>query len=123
MIFYLMFVIIPLALTVAGAVKGSFVIMALSIPVLFLLVALLPFCKKRENLWMFIYGIITLIPVNIFIINHAELYVYLGENIFSEIITYASVFLLMQSVEQVALGLITRFIWKRQYKLPVRKES
>ena len=114
----LLFAAVPLLIAVFGVCVFSVPVMLLSVPVLFLMVGLLPFCHRRENLWMFVYAAITFIPINVFILFQIELDRIFHENLFSVLLWGVLLFLLMSSLEEIVLGVITRFVWKRQYKLP-----
>jgi len=84
---------------------------------LFAMVALLPFCRKRENLWMFIFVAVFGTPVNIFLVKEYTWYL-AGDD--SRVVTFfygALLFFVLFSVEEIVFSLITRLIWRKQYKL------
>lgn len=114
----MLFVAIPLFFTVAGACSGSVILMAVGVLLLFALVALLPVCRKRENLWMFSFAAITMIPVNIYILIKLDLYDYSGASILRTVMWCILILGILTAVEEIVLGLITRLIWNRQYRLP-----
>lgn len=115
----LLFVLIPLAVASLGAGLKSVALMALTIPVLFLLVKFLPFCRHRENLWMFTFTAISVIPINCYVIRKMDLLVYFNGSMVKCFLWSVLVFFILLAVEEIVLGLITRLIWRRQYKLPV----
>lgn len=89
---------------------------------LFLLVAFLPVCEKRENLWMFVFSSVSLLPANIrfsvLISQWAENELYL-DSAFMKIILFLIALHILFCFEQIILGFITRLLWRRQYKVEV----
>ena len=61
----LVFVLIPLTLSLVFYYFDNILILTAAVLSLFLLVSILPVCKKRESLWMFIFSGISLFPANI----------------------------------------------------------
>lgn len=55
---------IPLIASTIFYFTGKTHILIASVIFLFLLVAFLPECKKRENLWMFVFSSVSLLPAN-----------------------------------------------------------
>lgn len=113
--------IIPLVFSTVFAVNDSWLVFGLCILSLFMVVGTVPFFRKRESLYMFIIVAITGIPVNIslccdFISNSA----FLIEPLFYRILCSVLLFCALFSTEEIAFGLITRLIWKRQYKLKIQ---
>lgn len=53
----LVFVLIPLTLSLVFYYFDNILILTAAVLSLFLLVSILPVCKKRENLWMFIFPV------------------------------------------------------------------
>ncbi len=83
-----------------------------------LLMLRLPIFKHRENLWMFVIATFATIPVNIILVKH------ISESFFFDyggIAIYISkgfvIYAVLFAVEQIALGIITRFFYRKQYKL------
>ena len=110
------FALLPLALSTAGALRDSPLLMALTVPLLFVMVGVLPFCRKRENLYMFVYASVALIPVNIRLSA-------LPSDVLSDgklllVIERIIICFMLMAAEEIVLGLIARRIWRRQYKLP-----
>lgn len=83
-----------------------------------LLILKIPIFKHRENLWMFVIATFTTIPINIILVKKIStsfLFDYEGiiTCIFRGFVIYAVLF----AVEQLALGIIIRFFFRKQYKL------
>ncbi len=94
---------------------------------IFIFVAVVPYCRKRESLWVFLLIGAASIPINLFILGKYDLWIYLtasGEK--HGIVYYMSLIeytLLLSSIEEIIGGLIARLIWKRQYKLVIPVED
>jgi len=109
---------IPAVLSVMTVVKHSVILFALLVVIHFIILRIVPAFKGRENLWMFIFVAISSIPLNIYILTLVNEWELLFGTIFVLgilrcILYYAILF----SVEEIIMGVITRLIWRRQYKL------
>lgn len=113
---------IPLFVSTIFYFTGTTYILIGSVILLFLLVAFLPVCEKRENLWMFVFSSVSLLPPNIrfsVLISHwaeEELY---WDSAFMKIILFLIALHILFCMEQIVLGFITRLLWRRQYKVEV----
>ena len=112
-------VIIPLLLSVAFIFTKKYIFLMLAVISLFMIVGFCPLFRKRENLWMFILSGVAGLPLNVYlaysVIFKTELMtIYSAFNICS-VIVLSSIFF---GVEEIVLAVITRIIWKRQYKWP-----
>lgn len=120
--FQLTFVAVPLIISILYYFTDKGFVLPAVVISLFLLVGLLPLCKKRENLWMFVFSTVSLLPVNIRVSISVsqwmedELYM---DSPFLKVIIILIAFHVLFCLEQIILGVITRFIWKRQYKVEV----
>lgn len=83
-----------------------------------LLMLRLQIFKHRENLWMFVIATFATIPVNILLVKLISKSFFFD---FGGIATYISkvfvIYAVLFAVEQIALGIITRFFYRKQYKL------
>ena len=116
------FVLIPLILSIVFCFINNGFVLAAAVLSLFLLVGLLPVCKKRENLWMFLFSAISLLPVNIYLALWA--YQWLAFELYddSRLFLIANSLLILHMafcIEQILLGILTRFLWKKQYRVEV----
>lgn len=113
---------IPLFVSTIFYFTGTTYILIGSVILLFLLVAFLPVCEKRENLWMFVFSSVSLLPANIrfsVLISHwaeEELY---WDSAFMKIVLFLIALHILFCMEQIILGFITRLLWRRQYKVEV----
>ena len=117
----------PVGLSLVAAHIQSLWLAAATVILIFIFVAVMPYCRKRENLWVFLLIAAASIPINLFILGKYDLWIYLtasGEK--HGIVYYMSLIeytLLLSSIEEVIAGLIARLIWKRQYKLVIPVED
>lgn len=111
---------IPMILSVLLIITNKIIFLPLLIISMFLIVGICPLFKKRENVWMFIMVAISGIPGNIYFSYKivAEDY-FTFDNILLDIVSVFVLIFILLSVEEIVFGVITRFIWKKQYKWPV----
>lgn len=114
---FLLFITTPTILSAVATYYTSVILLIITILGIFLMLKI-PVFKHRENLWMFVISTFATIPVNIFLvkmINATSFFDYnnVATNAFCGFVIYAVLF----DVEQIVLGLITRFFYRRQYKL------
>lgn len=113
---------IPLIVSTIYCFTGKVFVMIVSVISLFILVAFLPVCEKRENLWMFVFSSVSLFPANIrfsvLISQWAKNELYLDSVIMKTIVFLIALHILF-CMEQIILGFITRLLWRRQYKVEV----
>lgn len=113
-----MFALIPLLLSVAFVFYQSVLLTVLMIISSFVIVGTVPIFKKTQNIWMFLIVSVTVIPVNsymicaIFSLGSLEDY-----NLFNKILYGAMLYCVFFSVEEILFGVITRLIWRNQYKI------
>lgn len=86
-----------------------------------LLVGSMPFCRRRENLWLFVVGIYAFLPINHLIVKEVLVYIVEESSLRWLVypLTYLECFLILISVEEVLLGLVGRLLWRKQYKLVI----
>lgn len=114
---FLLLVTVPAILSAIATYYTS-VILFILIAFGMLLLLNIPVFKHRENLWMFVIATFATIPINIsLVMTISESYFFdydiVATSVFAGFIIYAILF----AVEQIALGLITRIFYRKQYKL------
>lgn len=116
--YQIVFAFIPLLLSVAFVFYQSVLLTVLMIISPFVIVGTVPIFKKTQNIWMFLIVSVTVIPVNsymicaIFSLGSLEDY-----NLFNKILYGAMLYCVFFSVEEILFGVITRLIWRNQYKI------
>lgn len=117
----------PVVLSLLAAHVQSLWLAAATGFLIFIFVAVVPYCRKRESLWVFLLIGAASIPINLFILGKYDLWIYLTASVEKHgIVYYMSLIeytLLLSSIEEIIGGLIARLIWKRQYKLVIPVED
>lgn len=114
--------LLPISMSIVGAIKHSTIPIVLLPIALLIAVALTPWARKRENIWMFLLVAVSGIPVNIVLIRWL-LGLSVFETHFFVLAFFRSValYLILFSMEELILGVVTRMIWKKQYKITFSK--
>lgn len=114
--------LLPISLSIAGAIKHSPILIVLMPIALLISVALTPWARKRENIWMFLLVAVSGVPVNIIVVRWL-LGLSFFETHFFVLAFFHSValYLMLLSMEELILGVVTRMIWKNQYKISFSK--
>lgn len=121
--------VLPIVISIASAHYKMLWLIPVAVLSLFVLVGTLPFCRKRENLWMFVLTAFCSIPVNWFLLTNFEIWKNVlysgGESRILTKIVIVEYMMVLTGVEEIILGLLTRMLWRKQYKLyiPVDEEE
>lgn len=121
--------VLPIAISIISAHYKLLWLIPVVIISMFVFVGTMPFCRKRENLWMFVLTAFCSMPVNWFFLTNFEIWknvLYSGEgNSILTLIVIIEYAMVLTGVEEIILGLVTRFLWRKQYKLyiPVDEEE
>lgn len=116
--YQIVFALIPLLLSVAFVFYQSVLLTVLMIISSFVIVGTVPIFKKTQNIWMFLIVSVTVIPVNSYMICAIFSLGSLGDyNLFNKILYGAMLYCVFFSVEEILFGVITRLIWRNQYKI------
>ena len=119
-----LFIWSPFLLAIISAYDKSIWLMAATVITMFIMVAVLPFTHKRENLWLFILCGICSIPINIFLVNDFlpwKKYIFHSYHGLSNILLMVGLTLICTSIEEILVALVGRIIWKKQYDLMLPK--
>ena len=112
--------LLPLGLSLGTIFGHSWLPLIFCALSLFLIVRLLPICRRRENLSMFLLVAIAGLPLNAYLIWYAfRIELFVSELMACNVITAFIAFCMLFSIEEIVFGVITRFIWKRQYKINI----
>ncbi|MGN0370104.1 MAG: hypothetical protein ACI4EW_06115 [Butyrivibrio sp.] len=105
-------------LMISGIVAKTmslFWLIILIVSVLFI-VAVVPWCRQHENMWLFVLTAIGSVPINI-TLTHYILDIGIFETDFPVVgvlITSLEIYLLLLGIEEIIIGVLGRMIWKRQ---------
>lgn len=115
-----LFIWIPFLLAVTSAYYKSIWLVSATVILMFIMVAVLPFTRKRESLWLFILCAVCSVPINLFLLTEYPQWrevIFNGESGFLNMLSLIEMTLVCTSIEEVVVALIGRRIWKRQYAL------
>ena len=111
---------LPTILSVGFLVKQSWLILLLCVLSLFIIVGIVPLFKRRESLYMFILVGIAGLPINIRLSYWLVSEEFISSGfLIGNILWVALLCCVFFSVEEIVFGVITRMIWKRQYKIKI----
>lgn len=112
--------IFPIILSITFLINHSWLVLLLCVLSLFVIIGVVPIFKRRESLYMFVFVGAAGIPINIrlsYWLVSEELISsgFLVGNILWGVLLCCVFF----SVEEIVFGVVTRIIWKRQYKIKI----
>lgn len=114
---FLLSITIPTVLSAVATHYTSVILLIITLLGMFLMLKI-PLFKHRENLWMFVISTFATIPINIFLVKMAsESFFFDYNNIATGVFLGFVIYAILFAVEQIALGITTRFFYRRQYKL------
>lgn len=114
--------LLPISMSIVGAIKHSTISIILLSITLLIAVALTPWAKKRENTWMFLLVAVSGIPVNIVLIRWLfKLSIFESHFFLLTLFRGVAMYIMLLSAEELILGVVTRIIWKNQYKISFSK--
>lgn len=109
---------IPAALSLASVIKHSVILFVILIVTHFIILKFIPVFKGYESVWMFIFVSISSIPLNVYILSLINEWGFLFDTIlFLGILRTVLYYAVLFSIEQIIMGVVTRIVWKKQYKL------
>jgi len=115
---------LPLLLSRLAVNSSSPLLYAVFLLSHFLLLAVVPLFKKRENLWMFILTALSFIPINVMVLEFLKEADFVSLRVtvlgYMELAMY---YMALFGVEQAVMGVITRLLWRSQYKIKLDTEG
>ena len=109
------FASLPSVISLIAVLNRSVILAAMSVIGIYLSVAILPCARRYENIWIFFLSTFASIPFNIKLID-----VLMGESLAENgfmllhILRCALIYVVLFCVEEIILGAVARFIWKKQ---------
>lgn len=118
----ILYMCIPFIVALWSAREKSLWIALATFSLDLIFVSIVPYCKKRESLWMFILVAFTCVPINIFIAEDilGMWSVFLVKEIFYYLCLVELV-LILASIEELVMGFLVRFLYKKQYNLYIEE--
>lgn len=109
---------LPAVLSVGFLVNHSWLFLMFCVLSLFIIVGVVPVFKRRESLYMFILVGIAGLPINIRLSYWLVSEEFISSGfLIGNILWIALLCCVFFSVEEIVFGVVTRFIWKKQYKI------
>lgn len=100
---------------IVARTMSLFWFVVLIVSILFI-VAVVPWCRQHENMWLFVLTAIGSVPINItltrYIIDMGILET--GFPVLGVLVTSLEIYLLLLGIEEIIIGVLGRMIWKRQ---------
>lgn len=110
--------VLPTVLSVSFLVNHSWLFLLLCVLSLFIIVGVVPIFKRRESLYMFILVGIAGLPINIRLSYWLVSEEFISSGfLVGDILWGAMLCCVFFSVEEIVFGIVTRFIWKKQFKI------
>lgn len=111
---------VPFVFSALAVIKHSIAMFILFILVHFLILKITPAFKHRENIGMFVIVAFSSIPVNIYIFKLLiDMELLFDSFLVINILRGALYYIVLLSIEEVIMGVLTRWIWKKQYKISI----
>jgi len=108
---------IPLLLSTMAIIKHSVTLFVLYILVHFLVLKIIPAFKYYENIGMFVIVAFSSIPINVYIFNMlVDMGIFFDSFFIINVLRGVLYYIILLSIEEVIMGILTRWVWKKQYK-------
>lgn len=112
------FGVLPVILSMFFLLNQSGLILLFCVLSLFIIVGVVPVFKRRESLYMFILVGIAGLPINLRLSYWLVSEEFISSGfLLGNILWVALLCCIFFSVEEIVFGILTRLIWKKQYKL------
>ena len=109
---------LPFGVALYAVTTQSVLFVLLSIAAVFIVVAILPLCRRRESIWVFFILFLTVTPINVtLIIEMLTSWPFEDSLILTNILRGGLLYLIALSIEELTCGFFARLIWRRQYKV------
>ena len=108
---------IPFVLSVVAVLKHSIAMFIIFILVHFIILKIIPAFKHCENIGMFVIVAFSSIPINVYIFKVLiDLELLFDSFLVVNILRGVLYYIVLLSIEEIIMGILTRWIWKKQYK-------
>lgn len=91
----------------------------ISLIMAFCIIGVLPLCRMRQSIWLFVVSAFITTPINLLLIQKMGIWIILlgAFNRFTYYLIVIELLLLLLSIEEIVFGLIGRLIWRNQNKI------
>lgn len=109
---------LPFVFSVITVLKKSVAMFVFFILVHFVILKIIPSFRHSENIGMFVIVAFSSIPINIYLFKLlVEMELLFDSFLVVNILRGVLCYIVLLSVEEVIMGVLTRWIWKKQYKI------
>lgn len=109
------FTVAPSVISLVAVLNRSVLLAMISVIGIYLSVAILPCARRYENIWVFFLSMFASIPFNIKLIDVLMRESFIENDfILLHIMRCALIYVVLFCVEEITLGAVARFIWKKQ---------
>lgn len=117
-VYSLGYILIPALVAFVAAYMKSLWLALGTVFLNFFLVSVLSQCKRRETLYMFIMVAVSSVFINWFVIeNYFSWMSWISGNKGIHFLCMLLQVLILSGIEEIMLCLVTRIIWKKQYRI------
>lgn len=111
---------VPFVFSAVAVINHSIAMFVSYILVHFFILKITPIFKHRENIGMFVIVAFSSIPVNIYIFKLLiDMELLFDSFVVINILRGILYYIVLLSVEEVIMGILTRWIWKKQHKISI----
>lgn len=108
---------ITFVLSALAGITSNIILVLLVLTLIFLNIYIDPQKRKRENIYMFCFAFVYLLPINIgFIYKILNLFDY---HIILDLLYGITMYIILFCIEEITLGLATRYLWRHQMTIKV----
>lgn len=115
------FTALPLACTMLTVFTGSLMTAAAALVLIFVLAGVLPFCSRRQNLWILLMAAPASVPLNFILLMKYQIWTVflpeIGPYGLSYILYMPGLMLIMSGIELLLTGMAGRLLWPDQIRL------
>lgn len=109
---------VPFVVSCVSVWKGSLILAVVSIILVFVVVALLPFANGYERIWVYLVAAVTVIPWNVLAIFWWMQEMDSGITFFLvQVARVMLIYIVLFCTEELIFGFLGRLIWTRQKKI------
>ena len=112
----------PMFVSMLAVRNQSYWGVAFAVILTYVIVAILPYAKKHESIWIFLISMFTCVPVNIKIMFWMFEYLNEGEWLALWVLRGVIYYAVLFSIEEVIFAYFARLIWKRQKTIDMESE-
>lgn len=117
--FQVLLFLVPFLLSLFSLRWDSILMGVISLIMAFCIIGVLPLCRMRQSIWLFVVSAFITTPINLLLIQKMGIWIILlgAFNHFTYYLCVIELLLLLLSIEEILFGLLGRLIWRNQNKI------